>query len=149
MQNDFSQRRITDALLEHWKEIKGKRLFPSEKDLNLEKIEDIWSSCFLVQTRDIEQGEDYNYTYLGNCIIDAYGKDLTHQSPFLLASTQANHLQHVYERIIDNKGPAIDEGIFLNLKGQTVKYRQCLVPLGDNDAKVDSILGGMRYKIFE
>lgn len=147
MDKHFSKCRITDTIIDHWDEIRGDRKFPSEDSLDLKCLSGVIDSCCLVQTRDIGGGA-YNYSYLGKKIVEAYGRDLTRQSHRLLTAPQANHLQAVYEQIIRRKEPIIDDGEFKNLSGQTVKYRQVLVPLGDSDDKVESILCGMRYKIF-
>ena len=40
-----------------------------------------------------------------------------------------------------------EEGEFDNTLLGTVKYRQCILPLGEN-GKVEAILGGMHFKVF-
>ena len=47
------------------------------------------------------------------------------------------------------KKPVIDEGEFINRDGHVVKYRQCLIPLAKDSYTVDSIFGGMRFKVFD
>ncbi len=143
-----TSRRITDIILEYWAEIKHDELFPNEELLDISSLSHIWDNCFIVQTRDIISHGAYSYKYLGKNIIDAYGQDLTDLSIKNFVSPQAHHLQSIYDKILGTRQPLLDEGEFLNSKGKTVKYRQCLVPLGrEGSSDIESILGGMRYKI--
>ncbi|MDB2414675.1 PAS domain-containing protein [Rickettsiales bacterium] len=148
LKND-RKNRITDIILDHWNELRDVRKFPSESELDLGHLSSIWDNCFLVQTRDVLTKENYNYTYLGKNIIDAYGRDLTNMSIMALASEQADHISFKYEEVIRTGTFMYDEGEFLNAKKMKVKYRQVLVPLGDDNCHVQSILGGMRYKLFK
>ncbi len=148
MQNTDMSRRITDIILEYWKEMKRDALFPNEDAIDPNMLREIWDNCFLVQTRDIISHGAYSYTYIGKNIIEAYGQDLTGMSIKHFVSPQASHLQTVYDKILGSRQPLLDEGTFKNSQGKTVKYRQCLVPLGaKGSSDIESILGGMRYKI--
>ncbi len=44
---------------------------PAEQDIDPDDIRDLWDSCFLIRVKDLGKA-DYNYTYLGEAIIEAY-----------------------------------------------------------------------------
>ena len=64
-----------------------------------------------------------------------------------IASLNASKLAASYSKIIETHTPLLEEGEFVNMHNDVVKYRQCLLPLGDADV-VDAIFGGMRFKVF-
>lgn len=139
------ERRITLRLLSYWEKLRRDREMPSEWELNPEDIGDLWDNCFLVHTKDLHR-PDYRFSYVGPAILRAFHGDS-------VMNRNDNHphseslLEH-YTRIMNTLKPVVEEGQFVNSQGQVVKYRQCLVPLGNN-GKVEAIFGGMRYKIFQ
>jgi hypothetical protein len=140
------ERRLTLRLIAYWERVRGERLMPSESDIDPDDLHDLWDYCFLVQVRDLIK-EDYNYTYLGSAIVDAYRAGLSMSDPGRLVAPSANKLTISYQQVINTRAPVIEEGEFNNLRGDRVKYRQCMLPLSYGEA-VDAIFGGMRFKIF-
>ena len=120
---------------------------PSETDINPEDISDLWDYCFLVHTKDLNKA-DYTFTYLGPAVLDAYRGGLSGNDVNGVIAPHIGRLTEHYTQIQKTHKPVIDEGEFLNLNNQVVKYRQCLLPLGEKN-RVDAIFGGMRYKIFQ
>ncbi len=137
--------RITNILMRHWGNIRGTRVLPAESELDPAILEGILDNCFLIRAEGIPEGK-YHYKYLGKNVMNAYGSDLTKRQ----GNDKENPLTYKkkIEQVLESKLPVIDEGEFVNVQGHLVKYRLCLVPLGTGD-KVDSILGGMRFKIIE
>lgn len=140
------ERRITLRLIAYWERLRAGRAMPEEINIDPEDLSDLWDHCFLVQVRDLQK-KDYNYTYLGTAIMDAYRGGLSVDDSGSIVTLNANKLAGNYAQVMETCKPVIDEGEFENAKACTVKYRQCLLPLG-KDGVVDAIFGGMRYKIF-
>lgn len=140
------ERRITLRLLAYWEKARGNKLMPREQDIDPDHIEDLWDHCFLIHLKDLQK-EGYHYTYLGEAIKMAYQGGLSEADTNGLVSPNAAHLADCYMEIMHSRKPLVDEGEFRNGHGDLVKYRQCLLPLGDGET-VDAIFGGMRYKIF-
>ena len=139
------ERRITLRLLAYWEKIRGERAMPAESDLSSEDISDLWRDCFLVHIEDPAKAE-YEYKYLGANIITAY-RDGISDGDHSLVSPNAGKLAKCYAQVIINCHPLLDEGEFKNSRGEIIKYRQCLLPLGV-DQQVRAIFGGMRFKAF-
>ncbi len=93
--------------------------------------------------------EDYAYKYIGKRITQAYGSDLTGSKIGSLVAPEAGHIAEQYEHVLAWKRPVNDEGEIHISKNHIIKYRQILLPLGDNGISINAILGGMSYKIFE
>lgn len=145
-----TSRRIPDLLSAYWDEIRQKRALPAESDVSQEHLEKLgcWKDCFFIQVRDIAKEKDYNYSYLGKAIINAYGEDLTGVSIRAFTSPDAANLEEKYFEVIATARPVINEGEFQNARNLLVRYRQCLVPLGTAEGNVQAILGAMRYRLF-
>jgi len=140
------ERRITLRMLSYWEKMRRGRLMPAERDIDPDEISDLWDSCFLIHVKDLDK-PDYNYTYLGPKIVAAYEHGLSDDETHGLLSPNAGKLVANYERVIQTSKPLIEEGEFTNMHQETVRFRQCLLPLGEN-GQVDAILGGMHFKIF-
>lgn len=141
-----AERRITLRLLAYWEKLRGERDMPTEEDIDPDDIQDLWDSCFLIHVKDLAK-PDYNYTYLGQAIIDAYRYGLSDDEETGLISPNAGKLANGYNQVVITAKPLLEEGEFRNLNNQIVKYRQCLLPLGE-EQRVKAIFGGMRFKIF-
>ena len=94
-----------------------------------------------------KNNEDYKYKYLGTNIIKAYGEDLTGLNVNRMAAPEAGHLAEKYETVLALKRPVIDEGEITLSKIEVIKYRQILLPFGDDGINISSIFGGMSYKV--
>jgi len=144
-----AERRRSLRLLQYWELLRGGRLFPSEDELEPEKLHDVWDSCFVVQMRDIETTPDYNYSYLGNDIIKA------HKTPgpisfekLEMIGPQANKMDRHFRHVAQYQIPVLLEGTHSDsASNMTLKYRQLLLPLG-KDQKVHSVFGGLWLKLF-
>lgn len=141
------ERRITLRLLAYWERLRDGRAMPGENDINPDDIQDLWDHCFLVAVKDIGK-PDYSYTYLGTAILQAYRDGLSEEDAGGALSLNAAKLTDSFLKVAQTARPLLEEGEFRNFSGKVVRYRQCLLPLGQ-DGVVDAIFGGMRYKLFE
>ncbi|MEQ1790516.1 MAG: PAS domain-containing protein [Rickettsiales bacterium] len=140
------ERRITLRLISYWEKMRKQNAMPAEADIDPDDLQDLWGYCFLIHVKDLDK-PDYNYIYLGQEIQHAYQGELAGCDAGAIASPNAGKLADSYTKVIETCLPLLDEGEFVNLHNDVVKYRQCLLPLG-KDGKVDAIFGGMRFKIF-
>ena len=147
----LEDRRTTKKLQDFWNELRGDSTFPSS-ELVLKKkelIETIWEKCFLVEASNKSQKEDYNYKYVGSHILKAYGGDLTGYRVKNVAAIDPAHLDKVYEKLLATKQPVKAEGEVKAPNNRIIKYRQILLPLGDDSININAILGGMSYRVYE
>lgn len=138
------ERRITQRVFNYWKQICGTRLMPEENDIDPEPLGDDWPHCFLLQVRDVEHIDQFNFTYLGEGISEAYANAGIDYDNIHMIGPNAFYLVHHFMRIMDAKVPLIDEGAFTSRNGQHIRYRQCLLPLGKG-RKVEAIFGAMLF----
>lgn len=141
-----AERRITLRLLAYWERLRRGRLMPEESDINPDDIRDLWDCCFLLHAADLDM-TDYNFTYLGQAIIDAYQHGASKGGASGVITPNARTLTPGCRQVVESCKPLLEEGEFSNLSEENVRYRQCLLPLG-RDRRVEAIFGGMRFKIF-
>ncbi|MCE2926075.1 MAG: PAS domain-containing protein [Rickettsiales bacterium] len=146
MASSVNERRITVRLMAYWEKLRAGRDMPREQDVDPDAISDLWDYCFLLNVKDMGK-EGYQYTYLGPEIKKAYQGGLAEGDTNGLVSPNADRMADCYMEIIHSKAPVVDEGEFRNIRGDMVKYRQCLLPLGE-EGDVKAVFGGMRYKIY-
>ena len=145
----IAHHRIYEVLQDYWDKVRKQRIYPTENDINPEEIKDIWDSCFLVSFSEDDVKNGYKYTYLGKDLIEAFGDDLTNKdiSERLMLTTRPP-LVESFEEVIRTGKPLRENSEFTNSLNMVIKYRSCLLPLGNDPEKVDYILGAMKWKSF-
>lgn len=120
---------------------------PSEDEIDPDALQGLWPNCFLVQVRDIEAVQHFNYTYFGDALRQAYSDAVLNEDNTRVPGPEANRLAAIYRSIIESCDPLLDENELVNARGQVVLYRQSMMPLGRQEGKVESILGGVWFRI--
>lgn len=145
----YGERRLTLRLLRYWQECRGLRDMPIENDIDPEHLGADWDFCFLLQSRDVANVQDYNFTYLGEKILNAYFDKALDAHNQVMVGPNAYRLSTHFARVLETTALVVDEGEFMTLAGRRVLYRQVLLPLGEPNKGVEAIFGGMNYKIVE
>lgn len=141
-----AERRLTLQLLSYWERIRGNRAMPLESDINPDELSELWDDCFLIHESSMKQ-DDYNFVYLGNNIRMAISGGTDPLGVETSANLNIKRLLPGISRVMNNMTPVIEEGELANDLNQLVKYRQCMLPLGENN-KVLAVFGGMRCKVY-
>jgi hypothetical protein len=140
------ERRITLRMLSYWEKLRQNRPMPTAADVSPEGMGDLWDSCFMLYFNG-DSTLDYEKTYMGKVIVDAYRHGLNEEDDPLIISPDISRFVLNHHKILDMQKPILEQGEFPSFLLGTVKYRQCLLPLGEN-GKVTAILGGMHFKNF-
>jgi hypothetical protein len=140
------ERRITHRVYRYWLEIARGRSMPREEDIDPERLGEDWQHCFLLQTRDIEHIEQFNFTYLGEGILAAYQGAGIDMDNLFMVGPQAFYLAPHFISVTQTVEPLIDDGFFFANNGTKVLYRQCLLPLGTTKKGVEAIFGAICFK---
>lgn len=143
----YGERRLGVRLFRYWQEKRGVRTMPEECDIDPEELGPDWDYCFLLQSRDIENIQDYNFTYLGPKILGAYFDKSIDDHNQHMVGPNAYRLSSHFRRVLETQAPVLDEGEFTTMHGRIIMFRQVLLPLGNVDKGIEAIFGGMNYKI--
>lgn len=140
------ERRITLRVFNYWEMVCRGRPMPEESDIDPDALGADWENCFLLQTRDIDHIEQFNFTYLGEGILRAYQHAGINPENLYLVGPNAFYLAPQFKQVVENAKPIIDEGYFFEGDGTKILYRQCLLPIGAKPKKVEAIFGAMLFK---
>lgn len=139
-----THQRINELLEKYWNDIRGDRAMPLEDDISIPDIKDIWEYCFLVNVHP----DRFAYSHLGDKLVEAYGDDITGKEiAEALLEQHPSSLFSQFKHVVASEKPTIDENEFQNARGQLIKYRACILPLGAKGHNgVAYLLGGMKWK---
>lgn len=143
------ERRSNEYLVEYWTDLRGERRFPDEDQIDPDALEGLWEKCFLIQIRDIEQVVDYNFTYLGPGLIHAYDEEELPGPIEGMVSTEASHLARQFQQVIATRDMLRVYGEHRVSPELSLRFRQCLLPFGKTDEKVEAILGRSSFRYYE
>jgi hypothetical protein len=144
------QNRINEKLLAYWESVRGARPMPEERDVDPDALKDIWDSCFLVKSIPHGTGSrGYRYDYLGTALIEAFGDDVTNREiSAKLVDPISPPLVKSFTQVIETGKPVEEESEFTNSQNLVIRFRSCMMPLGNAKDGVLYILGGMKWKSF-
>jgi hypothetical protein len=140
--------RLNEILSAYWKNLSGERPYPRENDVDPDALGDIWQSCFLIQVLPEGREPRYRYASMGSELIEAFGGDYSQQeiSEALMGEHNPPFLKKLSE-VARSGAPVSEENEFTNRHQMQIRYRTCLLPLG-NPPDVEYILGSMRWKAY-
>ena len=141
--------RFHERLQDYWDKLRAGRPFPAEREVNPDDLAEVWPSCFLISIDDVTRRLGYRYSYLGDALVAAYGDDL--HSPdvsALLTAVGNTPMAKRFDEVVKERKPVMDENQFTNSNKLNIRYRSCMLPLGDKDGEVTHILGCMRWKAY-
>ena len=141
------ERRISVILVQYWNQLRGDDEFPREDQIEPDRLIGVWERCFMVQLRDIEKEKDYNYSYFGSDLNDAYADGRLDPDNKHIAAPDASRLAERYAEVIEERGPIMDEDEYQDQSGRMVRYRQIFMPLSDAQGKIKAILGGSWFRL--
>ena len=143
------EQRLTHRLTNYWTKINHGEL-PLNESFNGAAVADVWANCLHIELIPLDSNRvTYRYLTMGAALLEAYGRDMTGQQ---VQSRQMDFpggriLQRL-DDVIVNPVPSTDEGQFINDKNKVVKYRACLLPLGNHLKKVTHVIVGISWKAF-
>lgn len=144
----IKERRIAGKLNRYWSKLSDAKSFPAEEKINPNEIPDMWDYCFIVKADNSCKKHDFAYKYLGQNIKNAYRGELNRLSIEALVNLDPGHLEKEYEKVLAWKRPVISNSETTIGIDKILKFRQILLPLGDDGININAILGCMSFRIF-
>lgn len=146
--NAENERRLPVRLLNYWNKIRGARRFPSERLIEPEEIAALWNHCYLIQVNDLENRLKADFTYLGPEIIKTYKQYLAGEDTQDIIVPNSSKLVPNFRQVIERREPIMQADVFITSRGNTIRFRQCMLPLGEHDDRVEAIFGCMQLKLY-
>lgn len=125
------ERRLIVQLLSYWENKCNGRPMMAESEMDWSELEELAPDCFFIKITADDPAVEYEITMRGS--------EMHPQWP---DSTQ---LKADIQSIVSKKSYIMDGQQLFDSDGSLLKFRICMLPLGDG-SKVSAILGGARFK---
>lgn len=122
---------------------------PVASRLNPERVIDLWPNCLKVKVVSVFQNQStYVYEHVGDGLRSIYGNDMSGKvSTSKMRDLPGWQMLKKIDEAIANPKVIIEEGQFVSVRSNIVKFRACILPFGVGE-KVTHIVVGMSYKEF-
>ena len=147
----MAKQRINEILQEYWDSLKKGGEYPDESEVDPDALAEIWDHCFLVKVEHENIERPYEYVYLGESLIRAYGGDDVTEKDVAetLVYPSDKSLLHKFKEVVDSRQPVEEDSEFTNASDMVIKFRSNMLPLSHGGEEgVAFILGGMKWKAF-
>lgn len=142
---DNASFRYHEFLRQYWDGIRGNRTFPLLNEVDVNAVKEVWPYCFVVEV----DNDTYRYQYLGAELTPISIQDGT--QPHIARAFGNNSVQMIekFSEVVTRQKPLIEKSEFSNSAGQIIRYRMCLLPMGNEFNHVGYIMGCVRWKTFD
>ncbi|MDB1135798.1 PAS domain-containing protein [Candidatus Anaplasma sp. TIGMIC] len=151
MSEYVSERRAINTLCAYWDQLRNGRSYPAKHEIDPEDIITIWPHCFILSVKYSDGDKKYECIYVGSEATKLYSSDLRYYSEaenvVVFFPQVVENLFDYLESVVENRRPVIEETEKTTAKGNDIKIRQCLLPLGENDT-IDHIIGVVGGRIY-
>lgn len=133
------ERRLVLRLLTHWRDLCGRRTFPTFDDIDPATIPDMWPHCIVLDR--IAAGEEPVLRFVGEAI-GRHAPDSLVDSPIsaVPSGTLIAHALSYVHQVIEAQIPISRGGQFVNRAGNTVLYRSIVLPMSDDGKAISGLL---------
>lgn len=145
VRSDGVERRANSRALRYWQEIAGSRRFPSRAQITEQGAADLWDHLFIVDVTP--NPADYRFVLAGQILRSALGRDPTGEKVAdVLPGGMGTRTLFLHQAAVGLKGPVDDAAKWTRDDGVEILYRAILLPLSDDDATVNALLGAFSFR---
>jgi hypothetical protein len=131
--------------LAYWETLRGERRFPGRNDCASFDRVGMADNIFVVAVTDDEAGDEI--VECGPAFRKALGMDPVGRKAMKILPSATERGLSFCRVAAEMKKPIADVGHFTNADGEEVMYRSILLPLSDDQNRVNYLLGAFSYKI--
>ena len=129
--------------------LKKDNIIPNFAQFNAAAIGDIWPNCIVFEVLPGVENQPPNLSAqtIGSNLRSIYANEMLGKAFNATHShfRNAKIMEHTQD-VITAKMHALSEGQYVNDNNKIVKFRACLLPFGNKDAKVTHILVGLSWR---
>lgn len=132
-------------LYAYWDGKRAKRAMPSRSDIDPLEIPLLLPNLLIC---DVEpESERFKVRLVGTKIVEFYGADYTGQYLDDLDLGDRRHaVLKAYRDCIRSKQPSVKSHMFWNIRGLHFQVERIILPLSDDQVRVNKILAGISFK---
>jgi len=142
------ERRMAHRLLMRWRDAQEEDKIPSLDALFEQDLEEMVAHVYVLKAPD--PGEEPEFVQVGSAFEEEGGEALVGATLSAVpANTLLDQASRYYKKILSKKVPITLGGEFTKDNGDTILYRSIIVPLSDEGAAVNLLLGAANCKVKE
>jgi hypothetical protein len=141
---DYRNDPILSDALAFWLARRGARTMPRKSDLDPVEM----PPRLLPQLQIIEPIADgrFRFRLVGTAAVEAYGRDYTGRCPDeMFTPDRAAFIQRIYRTACETRRPVFSRNKYITTKNVDLIANRLYLPLSDDDATVDFILGVLTF----
>lgn len=143
-----NERRLIIRLLDHWRQLRGERAYPTRDAFDVGAVEGFSENGFLLEFN--KDDIDPVFRYVGGVLAtdsgaQLVGKPVSEVPRHTLLTQVTDH----YLQVLAHKSPIAFEAEYVNADGDDVLYRSMLLPMSSDGETVDWIVGVINHKLVE
>ena len=139
--------RYHEFLFEQWNKLCFGRAFPMLNEIDMEVLAKIADYCFIVELGSRSGVSGHSFLYRGAGLSVTEGDDA--EAINFLFANERSPLDARLDKVELSGKPLIENSEFINSKNQIMRYRRCLLPLGDGSGHVGYVIGCVRWRAFD
>jgi hypothetical protein len=140
MNTDFIERRVTNQVCNYWKLKKQDERYPKEIDIDMEEIIELLPYCVIVDIIETKDNIEYKLTYIGEKVKNFYHEKIFTDSLIPFISPIIDTFKERLENLLETQEPIIEKSETIDINQDTVKFRQCFLPLSKDGKKITGAL---------
>ncbi len=137
---------LLGSALAYWIEKRGERAMPRRRDIDPTEIpRKILPNLQIIEA--IDGGARFRWRLVGTASVDAYGSDYTGAyADAIFSDDRLAFIQNIYRSVVRLKTPVFTRNRYHTTKNVDVFANRIYLPLSDDDAEVDHILGILAFQ---
>lgn len=146
MAYDYRGDSILGPVLAYWMAKRGGRSMPRKRDIDpIEMPAKILPNLQVIEV--IDGGARFRYRLVGTALVEAYGMDFSGRiADELFPDDRLNFVQGIYRRVTAARTPIFSRNKYHTPRNVDLFSMRVYMPLSDDDASVNHILGAMRFE---
>lgn len=143
---ETQERRLVRTSLVHWNSLRRERWYPSVRDIDPAALAADWDWSFLLELR--EPLGLSRFAHIGRRLLPDFARDAAPTLECCPVGTLLGHAVSAVDTAVSKRVP-VSMGGESELAGQSVRYRSILLPLSDDDRRIDHLLGVANWDLVE
>jgi len=137
------ERRLVLRLMAYWDDLRNEREYPTVNEIDPATIGDDWPNCFVLELAEPVSAS--RLRAIGENLLNGHGVETGTQIADCPADTLLYQALKPLNRMLDKRIP-MSIGGEAEIGGTPTLYRSILLPLSDDEATIDHVLGAANGK---
>lgn len=138
---EFIERRVTNQVCNYWKSKKqGDERCARKSKIDLDEISEMLPNCVIIDVIETKDSIEYKLSYVGEKVMEYYNSNVFVDSFIPFISPVIDTFKERLDDLIETQEPIIESSETADINQDTLKFRQCFLPLSDDGERIAGVL---------